>query len=429
MKTETKKISTDEKIDLIIKEISNYYNIKTSSEAIRLAVNFSIFHHEVCNITPKYTAFTKNIMDRVNKIYNKKESTQSFRISTDLLKQAQNIYPTSNSKDKTGITFAISCCLLETHEHIGYAKSKLPLSSLEPIKQTERLFYRPGVKSGHILRKITNSTEELRKRYDCDTFIEPFAGLANVTLHLNTKFKEELLNDGEYDNINLLFVIQTRITILSSILSCLPVNKEIYDLLKKKLKSINCVPILGDIDKAAIYYYINFLSAKGTGLYFNETFTEETLLQGLTSLAKISKRLQNAIITQEDIFIFLKKILRQKGSLEKVIIYLDPPYLGTEDYYKAFNSKDEKFHEKLKELIIKLKKRGAKIILSYRATVTSSNSYTTSEKVQKKLDKLYMNRGFFIQSQKVTNNQIEILLTSEQVEGSIPYDCKIATLI
>ena len=60
---------------------------------------------------------------------------------------------------------------------------------------------------------------------------------------------------------------------------------------------------------------------------------------------------------------------------------------------------------------------------------TSSNSYTTSEKVQKKLDKLYMNRGFFIQSQKVTNNQIEILLTSEQVEGSIPYDCKIATLI
>ncbi len=285
------------------------------------------------------------------------------------------------------------------------------------------------MKSGHILRKITNSTEELRKRYDCDTFIEPFAGLANVTLHLNTKFKEELLNDGEYDNINLLFVIQTRITILSSILSCLPVNKEIYDLLKKKLKSINCVPILGDIDKAAIYYYINFLSAKGTGLYFNETFTEETLLQGLTSLAKISKRLQNAIITQEDIFIFLKKILRQKGSLEKVIIYLDPPYMGTEDYYKAFNSKDEKFHEKLKELIIKLKKRGAKIILSYRATVTSSNSYTTSEKVQKKLDKLYMNRGFFIQSQKVTNNQIEILLTSEQVEGSIPYDCKIATLI
>ncbi len=103
--------------------------------------------------------------------------------------------------------------------------------------------------------------------------------------------------------------------------------------------------------------------------------------------------------------------------------------MGTEDYYKAFNSKDEKFHEKLKELIIKLKKRGAKIILSYRATVTSSNSYTTSEKVQKKLDKLYMNRGFFIQSQKVTNNQIEILLTSEQVEGSIPYDCKIATLI
>jgi len=46
--------------------------------------------------------------------------------------------------------------------------------------------------------------------------------------------------------------------------------------------------------------------------------------------------------------------------------------MGTEDYYKAFNSKDEKFHEKLKELIIKLKKRGAKIILSYRATVTSA---------------------------------------------------------
>ena len=72
---------------------------------------------------------------------------------------------------------------------------------------------------------------------------------------------------------------------------------------------------------------------------FNETFTEETLLQGLTSLAKISKRLQNAIITQEYIFIFLKKILRQKGSLEKVIIYLDPPYMGTEDYIRLLIQK------------------------------------------------------------------------------------------
>ena len=94
---------------------------------------------------------------------------------------------------------------------------------------------------------------------------------------------------------------------------------------------------LGDIDKAAIYYYINFLSGKGTGTSFDLTFTVEfvlsyspslsssflnfvlrckvtlaspangsinvSLLQGLTSLAKISKRLQNAIITQEDIFI------------------------------------------------------------------------------------------------------------------------------
>lgn len=61
-----------------------------------------------------------------------------------------------------------------------------------------------------------------------------------------------------------------------------------------------------------------------------------------------------------------------------------------------------------------------------------------TEKVQNILDELY--QGFFIQFQEITHrtkindeyipdNQIEILLTSEQVEGSIPYNHNIADLI
>ena len=100
---------------------------------------------------------------------------------------------------------------------------------------------------------------------------------------------------------------------------------------------------------------------------------------------------------------------------------------------------DAQFHRKLKEKLLVLKEAGVKIVLSYRATVTKKNANgMKTEEVQDILDELY--QGFFIQFQEITHhtkindeyipdNQIEILLTSEQVEGSIPYDCKIATLI
>lgn len=430
----TRKILISEELNNIIKDIQNCFRIKNVSEAVRLSVNICIWHHDVCNSTTDYDNLKNKVEKKVRENYNKKEKKVSFRISDDLLQRAKNIYQTKDPKDKNGITFTISCCLLVTHLHILNAIDELPPFNSEPLTNGECLFYRPGQKTNNLLKKITNLIDEIQKKYDCDTFVEPFAGTANVSLHLETpekriKIKKIFLNDGEFDIINLLSIIRNQISILIIILLRLPVNKQTFNIFKMELKNNANNFIIEDIDRAAKFYYFNLLSGKGNGSSYVPNATKEILIHNLISLIKISKIIQNTVITQKDIFTFLEEIINRGDLLEKIIIYLDPPYIGTEYYYKVYDSTDKNFHEKLRDSIITLKNRGAKIIISYRATVTSSNKNTNNTEVQSKLDKLYKSQGFFIQFKKARNNQIEILLSSVEVSGSVPYDCRISDLI
>ena len=121
---------------------------------------------------------------------------------------------------------------------------------------------------------------------------------------------------------------------------------------------------------------------------------------------------------------------RKKEDLIRTVIYLDPPYIGTELYYdkskKKFVAKiqDAQFHRKLKEKLLVLKEAGVKIVISYRATVTKKNAIgMNTEKVQNILDELY--QGFFIQFQKITHRT---KINDEYIPRVSDYVCKFSGL-
>lgn len=140
---------------------------------------------------------------------------------------------------------------------------------------------------------------------------------------------------------------------------------------------------------------------------------------------------------------FLNKLENASNQL----IYCDPPYLGTEAYYKNQNLKNEVFtsHTSLGNKVVELSKYNV-CIVSYRVTaskgmawnnIPSKEKPTKSEKnfrirqekrkvenkIKRKLDSLYLNKGFHIafKTLKRTKHQVEIIISSEAFVGSKPY--------
>ena len=84
------------------------------------------------------------------------------------------------------------------------------------------------------------------------------------------------------------------------------------------------------------------------------------LENGIKNLEDISKRLKNVLIENRDYSQIIEAYDR-----EDTLFYLDPPYFGTEIYYKnkgADKVMDKSDHEKLKEILSKIR---GKFILSY----------------------------------------------------------------
>ena len=392
------------------------------------------------------------IVKEAERLQDEKNSTVTFRIPDHIKREVKAIYHTDN------FTFAINCCLIKFLQHLSSSKTTLDditksqFIYREDLSESKKyLFSRPGLKKDELLDIVTHSIEEMRLKFGCTTYIEPFTGTANVLLHLKTKFEHEEINDGEEAIINLLHVIQKYDSDFISELLFYPVKEATFDELKKGLENADnkCKKKSGkkiEIDNAVKFFYTMLLSYYGKGETFRKSAIDNTLLKKLFIILVVSKRLKDTKITKNDVFYFLNKIAkRKKEDLIRTVIYLDPPYIGTELYYdkskKKFVAKiqDAQFHRKLKEKLLVLKEAGVKIVISYRATVTKKNAIgMNTETVQNILDELY--QGFFIQFQKITHrtkindeyipdNQIEILLTSEQVEGSIPYNRNIADLI
>lgn len=183
-------------------------------------------------------------------------------------------------------------------------------------------------------------------------YVEVFGGALNV-FYRKPRSKIEVVNDINSDLINLHLQIQRRPQSLQLYLNRMLVSREIFSGIKhKKLQPRN------DVQRAAYYYYMLVNSFGSRGTDFAMPRGTKPRIRNLARDFRVwSKRLQGVCIENMD----FKKIIETYDHVD-VLFYLDPPYIGTESYYKTPSGFNIAQHIDLANM---LKGIQGKFVLSY----------------------------------------------------------------
>jgi len=185
-----------------------------------------------------------------------------------------------------------------------------------------------------------------------ELYVEVFGG-ALAVLYAKERSKREVINDIDGELINLHKIIKTRPETLSMYLNTMLISRELFNNIKNgELKPRN------DIERAAFFYYKIQNSFGST----NTTFAMNAKKRGVNniykSFLKHSERLKMVTIENKDFSYILKHY-----DKPFTFFYLDPPYVGTEKYYKnlaeGFTLDD---HKRLADILKNIK---GKFLLSY----------------------------------------------------------------
>lgn len=321
-------------------------------------------------------------------------------------------------------TTAIRCCIADVCDDV---------STHQKLTFKDSIMYMMGQKNPTMLKFLEESFASVRAEHDINGYIELFGGTANVLLHMDTT-DVEYLNDNSIDLIGLLKTIKEYPYFFKLALWQLGLSRESFKFAKEFIKTTkktikdNNLPTKSyrfKVEYYTYFFYMRYLSFMGTGHTFLDSKTLEAYRKHLDLINLLSERLANVNIKKRDA-VYFGECLWKKFNIRNHIVYIDSPYLCTENYYKM-NRKDKSTfdnHRGLRNLAEKLRGNGNYVFISYRITAseTMKNKGTTSEKICKRLDELYCNRGFYYRLQPLPNGQVEILLSTVELQPSTEYD-------
>ena len=181
-------------------------------------------------------------------------------------------------------------------------------------------------------------------------YIEVFGGALSV-FYRKEPSKIEILNDINGELINLHRIIQTRPQSLNSCINGLLRSREIFYAIKHRtIKPSN------KIEAAAFFYFQIAASfgAKGEHFAMPKGRGAKNIYR---DFRVYSRRLKRATIEN----LSYEKLIKEYDS-EDSLFYLDPPYVGTENYYKTAGGFSKQDHQTLAEILRSIK---GKFMLSY----------------------------------------------------------------
>lgn len=321
-------------------------------------------------------------------------------------------------------TTAIRCCIADVCDDV---------STHRELQFQDSIMYMMGQKNPTMLKFLEESFASVRAEHDIKGYTELFGGTANVLLHMDTT-DVEYLNDNSNDLIGLLKTIKEYPYFFKLALWQLELSRKSFKFAKEFIKTAkktikdNNLPTKSysfKVEYYAYFFYMRYLSFMGTGHTFLDNKTLEAYRKHLDLINLLSERLVNVNIKKRDA-VYFGECLWKKFNIRNHIVYIDSPYLYSESYYKM-NRKDKSTfdnHRGLRNLAEKLRDNGNYVFTSYRITAseTMKNKGTTSEKICKRLDELYCNRGFYYRLQPLPKKQIEILLSTVELQPSTKYD-------
>lgn len=193
--------------------------------------------------------------------------------------------------------------------------------------------------------------EEIVRRFPINIgrYIEVFGGAGWVLFHKDRHANIEIYNDANGDLVNLFKCIKYHCPEVQRELAFVLNSREMFEDFKRQFDTRR----MTEIQKAARFFMLLKTSYGANGRSYGCVKKDISVM--LEYLNNIEKRLSKVIIENKD-FVDLIKVYDKPDAL----LYLDPPYYGTEKYYQAIFTKDD--HVRLYLAIKKIKGR---FLLSY----------------------------------------------------------------
>jgi len=180
-------------------------------------------------------------------------------------------------------------------------------------------------------------------------YIEPFGGAGWILFSREQHAPEEIFNDIDGELINLFRCAKNHCEELQRQLQWMLNSRESFEdaLALKTMRGVT------DIQRATLYFIVAKESYGANGHHYGAS--AKNLEKATEYFTKVAHRLQTVKIERRSYDVIIKTY-----DKDGALIYLDPPYHGTEKYYDSpFNETE---HEKLRDLLKTIKGR---FILSY----------------------------------------------------------------
>ena len=194
--------------------------------------------------------------------------------------------------------------------------------------------------------------EEIVSRFpdNFDKYIEVFGGAGWILFHKDRHANYEVYNDYNSELVNLFRCVKYHREELQKELSFFLNSRELFHDFLAQYK----VQGLTDIQRAARYFILIKTSYASKGATYGCVKKDSS--KYIEYLTDIQKRLVNVVIENRD----FEKLINTYDR-KNTLFYLDPPYWGTEKYYKEVDFKPED-HIRLKQILDNIQ---GKFILSY----------------------------------------------------------------
>lgn len=219
------------------------------------------------------------------------------------------------------------------------------------MNKVERVNFIKYIGGKHYM--LNNIYKNLDTTKEC--FIDLFGGSGKVILNLPYNYKVLIYNDKNDDLSNLFMQVKNNFEEFKKAVE-LPYSEILFKSFYEKYNSKNYE---NSLEKAVVFYYLSNVSFGGKCQSFSYSFTKKEALayhRKIEKLHIIYERLKRITLLSKD----YKEILESILNKEDIMLYADPPYVGTEYYYDLeFNEKD---HKELAEYLNKLK---CSVMLSY----------------------------------------------------------------
>lgn len=253
-----------------------------------------------------------------------------------------------------------------------------------------------------ILRRLGNKTKiasEIQKYFPShDIYIEPFFGAGGMYFN-KTQVKYNYLNDIDSDVYNCFDVLIRHKLELTQYIEMIPVHIDFWNECKTKTPENNI--------ERAVYFLVlsNFgYMGKSETLKYSIDNSKKELLQNIEKTYLILVKNGNKFFNCDFRDMFQKIAYRHESDKDRVFIYCDPPYLGTDNNYSSsFNECDSN------DLFDTLQSQGIKWAMS-----EFDNPFILDQ-----VKKRNLNINIIGERQNLKNRRTEILITNYNTQKTL----------